>query len=285
MATLTRPIDAKVSRSDAPQQASVVYERKASIEEQRRELAALYGLDKRSEQKRKLLGWSATVLLVVGVLTALLIVGVVFLALGLGALLWRTRVGQQDLEDRKLHAARFVLETLAPELSADSDVDVHLDFRGYEMRIPSVEQALANRGARLYTEPDWLKLSFRLSGGMTVSVAASTNVRRVQRRVRNDTTIEDHIVDELAIELRPPGGETFAPVPEAPLRARLAGTHGLSLERAAVQPSAASFVFRTPEAGRVSEDNRWRGENLAALLDGHAVLEAIRACRGAVGET
>ncbi len=278
MAAVTSALREEVARSDAPQQASVVYERTAPIDEQLRELTALHRLDERSERKRKRLGWSAAVLLVVGVLTALLIVGVVFLVLALVAFLWKKRVGRQDLEDRKLHAARFVLEALAPELARD-DVEVRLDFRGYEMRVPTLEEALANGGARLYSEPGWLKLAFGLSDGTRVSVTASTTVRRRQTRVRNDTTIEDRIVDELDIELYPPSGRTLTRAPKGSLRERVAG---LSLERALVEPTGARFLFRTPEAVRLSEDDRWRGENLQALLDGHAVLDAVRGCSGAV---
>lgn len=269
--------DEKVVLGVEPQHAELVYERTAPVESHLAELGELFLHDKRVERKRRILHIVMWVVGVPGFLFFTPSFGLSMLPL-LGFWLWRRKLASGDLEDRRLHAARFVLETLAPELKP-RPLAVRVDFGGYHKAPPRLDASRGSGGPSY--ERKWLSLQLPLLDGSAVSVEASTRLKRKERRKRKYTKVKERLVDELDIELRRPRG---APVTVSvdELRQRFSGQHALLLTGCRVTERGASLSFRTPTALRQRLRPGWSGKNLEALLDGRKVLAAIIASHAAV---
>lgn len=203
---------------------------------------------------------------------------VVAAAAFLGGLLLSRQGRQLDLDDRKLHAARYVIDALREDLSPDRPVRLDLDFEGYDRTAPLAGEEVLQYGPDKVFLKRWLGLGLTLLDGTRVEVEATTRARRRSRRKSRYTKLTDSVRDDVVVTLRPASGASFDPSAAEATRARFQGRERLSLRGATLSDDRAELRFRLGPG-------RWRrlrygwhpDQDIGSLLDGHKLLELVLA--------
>lgn len=268
----------KLALPTKPQHAQVVYREVAPVAAHRDALDDLRLHDRRTQWRARLLYAAVLLVGIPGFLSAPFTYGLSLLPI-VPLYLWRAYLLAHDLENRRLHAARYVLEVLEPEL-ADVPFKLRLDFKGVHKTAARTDVRSGSTALRY--KLTWLRMDLPLLDGSVIEVAARTRLHRKVRPRRRYTKIKERLSDELVIALRPRPGLILDGSTQA-LRARLEGHPTLRLAACSLDASGrVVFTFHTPTAGRMQDRSGWKSENLEALLDGRKVLEAIIACHAAM---
>lgn len=231
-----------------------------SVEEVETQCEALAILDKETEQKKRLtwIGFVAGALFCLGAIVAdswlLTVPGALIFG---GSGIYYLRINSDDIEDRKLEAARWILDTLKPELKASRPVKLDIDFRGYD-----------NYAA----EANWLALKMTLDNGVGLAVTVSTHFKRKERSKRKYTKIKDKIHERIAVTFTPPKGQQFGASGGQPVQRRFGALNLRSAKRSA---KAATFVFATNPVLRVKGRGGWSAVSSGDLVDGKKSVVAV----------
>lgn len=253
-----RDTDKTVSYSGSPEEVDAACE-------------ALDALDKQTEGRRTaaaVVGSAAVVLGAIGFVVELLLLAGVSWGVAVALFAYRSIIGGDDIEDRKLATARELLSTLAPELKRGRPVKLDLDFRLYD---------------NYSSDGVWMTLQTTLEDGTGLQLGVSTHFKRKARAKRKYTKIKDKIHERLTLTFIPPKGRRFAP--EA--RARIAPTRlpTLTLRAVKVSPKAATLTYSSPQMHRVCGRGGWDNGGLTYLIDEKAALFAIIASYRALAES
>lgn len=187
----------------------------------------------------------------------------------------RIAAENQDVDDRKVHAAGRLLHVLGPETMKKKPVKLFLDFFGYEKAPPESKQMSWGSGTMEWTKK-WMEMSFMLLDGSRVSLEAISNVKRKQKAKRKWTKKKDRIVEDLVVTLKPPAGKALNPNGPKALAAMLEQHPTLELKR--VQPKQGAVVcqIRTrPAVRQLTRYQGWTDQGLDALLDGDRTIAAV----------
>lgn len=246
---------------------SVTYS--GSAQEVESQCEALAKLDKKTEGQNKILGIAAVASLlviigaffvestVVGVIGA---VGLVFSGIFLAV------IRNDDIEDRKLELARWLVGTLKSELKANRPLQLDLDFRGYDNR---------------RTDGTWLTLAMTLEDGVGLRLSVSTHFKRKTRSKRKYTKIKDKIHERVSLTFVAPKGKAFNPSVKDQFRSR--AVPQLQLRSVKINPKAATVVYTTQQMQRVRGRHGWSNHGLTNLVDGSTSVAAIIASYRALG--
>ncbi len=269
--------------SKSPPHAEIQLSENRLWEELIPQLRALHLADKQAEKDAAKWGkWANRFLFLIFLaifLGAILIVPLALIPIFLGFFLMyrgrRIKAENQDLDDRKLHTASKLLQTLGPELKRSKPIALQMDFGGYEKAIPLQEEGNWSQKNFVWKKP-WLKMSFVLLDGSTVGLEASSSVKRKEISKRKWTKKKDKIIEDLIVTIKPPKGRSLSP---APLEQRLRGVFQdkpLLVKRVQLKPQLVTIHFQTPRVVRqLTRYEGWVGEGLAALVDGDTALMAV----------
>lgn len=271
--------------SDTPQHAPVVYRETLPVAQQLERLHQLHHKDKSTEKRVKVLGWSAVgcVLFAIAsfVLAAVthvdeLLVGIAAVPLIVPILIVRAIFKRSDIDDRKLHAARRLLEVIAGDLKPGSTVALKIDFGGYDRLKPVSKEGgwFSSVKSYQFVKRDWLDLRFTLADGTRVKVTASTHTKRKTKAKRKYTKVKDKISERLNLILTAPKGRTLNPSTAHALRQRLSGGR-TRVTTCKVKPKAAMIGFAFGVASRYRGRAGWSSHGLSSLVDGDATLMAV----------
>ncbi len=222
---------------------------------------ALAQLDKKTESQKKMLGLGAVgaLLVIIGgffteslVLGGIGAAGIVFIGIMFSV------VRNDDIEDRKLELARWIVDTLRPELKANRPLQLDLDFRGYDNR---------------RTDGTWLTLAMTLEDSVGLRFSVSTHFKRKTRSKRKYTKIKDKLHERVSLTFVAPKGKSFDPSVQE--RFQSFPVPKLQLRSVKVTPKAATVVYATQAMQRVRGRNGWSNAGLHSLVEGSMSLAAI----------
>jgi hypothetical protein len=247
---------------------------------------ALHAADKLAEQRKKRFG---TLALVAGIaaflfffagaiieVPAVFLGAAVWLALLVVLLIARSALGAADVDDRRLHVVRRLVEVLAADMKRTAPVQLWLDFGGYHRaRAQGRGRGLFRSTGQLTFERPWLRMAFTLADGSQLAVHARTTCKRKEKSKRKYTKVKDGIVDELSVFVRPPRGQAFDPGAVARAQACLPSSLDLTCKALRVKPRVTELEFRSGRALRLRGRGGWSSTNLSALLDGDKALQAV----------
>ncbi|MCA9553047.1 MAG: hypothetical protein KC933_23625 [Myxococcales bacterium] len=273
--------------SPAPPHASIVVQESLPPEAMLERCVALHTADKTAEARKKrfttlgAIAGGATVLsfFAAGITETPALFGLVavFLALAIGLFIARGVFGAADIDDRRLHVVRTLVEVLKEDMKRQAPVQLWLDFGGYHRtRAEGRGTGMFRSTGQLTYQRPWLRMTFTLADGSQVAVHASTTCKRKERSKRKYTKIKDRIVDELSVFVRPPRGQSFDPSAQARARAAMPTRLPLRCTAVRVKPRQAELAFRSHPGTRLRGRGGWTA-NVGGLLDGKKALEAVMA--------
>ena len=233
------------------------------------ECEALALLDKATESKKSILLVSGVVsvfaLFGAFVISSMLLGGLAIVAIGgIGAYYYS--INDDDIEDRKLNLARWLVDTLKPELKANRPVQLDLDFRGYD---------------NPKTDGSWMTLAMTLEDGVGLRLSISTHFKRKTRAKRKYTKIKDKLHERVSLTFVAPKGRSFDPAGKDRFKSH--PVPKLQLRSVKISPKAATIVYSTPQMQRVSGRGGWSNVGLDNLVQGSTSVAAIIASYRALG--
>jgi hypothetical protein len=271
--------------SDAPQHAPVVYREQLPVEAQLAKLHALHKKDKATEKRVTVLGWSAVGCIIAGVASFILagmtgfdalLYGIALVPLIVPLMIFRAILKRSDIDDRKLHAARRLLEVLGGDLKPGTPVALKIDFGGYDRSKPVAKAGGFFSTVKEYqfVKRDWLDLRFTLADGTRVKLTASTHAKRKTKAKRKYTKVKDKISERLNLIFTAPKGRTLNPAMGHALRQRLHRGQ-MRITTCKVKPRAAMIGFSFGVASRYRGRAGWSSHGLSSLIDGDDTLFAV----------